>query len=273
MHRTIFFVSDGTGITAETLGHSLLTQFSGLDYDEIRIPFLDSTESAQQAVKQIDAVAARDHETPIVFNTVVDPHLNTILKSSNGFVIDFFADYLHQLEHELQQKSNPKVGQAHGLVDQQRYESRIAAMNYALRHDDGQTPDYSAAQIILIGVSRSGKTPTCLYLALNYGIKAANYPLTEEDMTAEVIDLPKALKPYRGKLFGLTIDARRLASIREARRPGSRYASERQCRLELREAEQLYRRYNIPYLNTTHTSIEEISSKVIVAKSLNQGHF
>jgi regulator of PEP synthase PpsR (kinase-PPPase family) len=153
------------------------------------------------------------------------------------------------------------VNRSHGLIDYERYEARINATNYALAHDDGVDVDYSQAELILIGVSRSGKTPTCLYMALHYGVRAANYPLTDEDL--EQLELPARLRPYRDRLFGLTIDPERLAQIREQRRPGSRYATVAQCRWELEQADRLMRRAGIPSLNTTHVSIEEIASKIL----------
>ncbi|GJM10382.1 MAG: putative phosphoenolpyruvate synthase regulatory protein [Lysobacteraceae bacterium] len=274
MHRTIFFISDGTGITAEAIGHSLLSQFQDLKLDQVRIPFVDSMEAAHAAVTRINKTADKDGVRPIVINTVVAKEVGEVLSDSNGFVLDFFATFLQALERELGVDSSPRVGQAHGIIDSVRYEARISATNYALSHDDGQSPDFEQADVILLGVSRSGKTPTCLYMALNYGIKAANYPLTEEDEGANgMMQLPKSLTPHKNKLFGLTIDAQRLAQIREARRPGSRYASARQCQLEVMEAEDLFRRNGISYVSTTHTSIEEISSKVMLALGMNKTHF
>ncbi len=261
MKRTVFFISDGTGITSETLGHSLLTQFEGIEFKQVRIPFVDCEEKARAAVRQIEEAAERDGERAIVFNTVVDPELCSLLATSRGLVLDLFAAFLAPLEAELNTKRVPKVGRAHGITSGQNYDARIHAMNYSLAHDDGVAPDYEEADVVLVGVSRSGKTPTCLYLALHYGIKAANYPLTEEDL--ESMHLPARLRPWRDKLFGLSIDPERLRQIREARRPGSRYADIRQCRREIAEAEALFQKEGIRWLTSTHTSIEEIASKML----------
>jgi regulator of PEP synthase PpsR (kinase-PPPase family) len=261
MHRTIFYVSDGTGITAETIGHSVLTQFDGVDFESYRIPFVDSEEKARAAALRIKTAYAQNGMRPIVVNTVIDPALSEVLADSGALMLDVFAPFIGPLETELGTKRSPRVGKAHGLTDFAEYEARINATNYALTHDDGIDVNYADAEVILVGVSRVGKTPTCLYMALHYGVKAANYPLTEEDL--ERLELPKRLAPYRARLYGLTIDPQRLAQVREARRPGSRYAEIQQCRWELDQADRLFRRENIAVQNTTHTSIEEISSKIL----------
>ncbi|HRQ66871.1 MAG TPA: pyruvate, water dikinase regulatory protein [Xanthomonadaceae bacterium] len=261
MRRTVFYISDGTGITAETIGHSVLTQFEGVRFDTLRIPFVDTPKKAEQAVERIRAVAESNGERPIVVNTVIDENLSRILAGSGALMLDVFAPFLSPLERELGVERKPLVGRAHGVTNTAEYEKRISATNYALAHDDGMDPNYHDADVILVGVSRSGKTPTCLYMALHFGVAAANYPLTEEDLAGE--SLPSRLQAHRDKLFGLTIDPDRLQQIRNERRPDSRYAQLAQCRTEVRLAEQLFRQEQIPHLNTTHTSIEEIGSKVL----------
>lgn len=261
MRRLIFYVSDGTGITAETIGHSLLTQFDGAQFDSVRVPFVDSEEKAHAAERRIKTAYARTSIRPIVVNTIMDTRLSDIIERSGALMLDVFAPFLGPLEVELGRKRSPRVGKAHGLTDLAEYEARIDATNYALAHDDGISINYNEADVVLIGVSRVGKTPTCLYLALHYGVKAANYPLTEEDL--ERLELPAHLEAYRSRLFGLTIEATRLAQVREARRPGSRYATLEQCRWELAQAEKLYRHEAIPLQNSTHTSVEEIASKIL----------
>lgn len=259
--RPIFFISDGTGITAETIGNSLLPQFPEAQFSPQRIPFIDSAEKAAAAAQQIRDSAMHSGLRPIVINTVVDGELTSILAGSGALMLDVFASFIGPLEAELGISRQPRVGQAHGLVDFDKYESRIDATNYALSHDDGMNVHYDKAEVILVGVSRSGKTPTCLYLALHFGVRAANYPLTEEDL--ESGELPRRLRPYRKKLFGLTIDPIRLQHIRQARRPNSRYADLDACRREVQAAETLFRQEQIPSLSTTNTSIEEIASKVL----------
>lgn len=269
--RPVFYISDGTGITAETIGHSLLTQFQGTDFDTRRIAFVDCEDKARAASVSIREAGERAGCQPIVVNTIVDEHLSQIVGESGALMLDVFAPFILPLENALGMKRQPRVGQAHGLVDSAAYEQRMDATNYALSHDDGIDLHYDDADLILVGVSRSGKTPTCLYMALHYGVKAANYPLTPDDLEEE--GLPKRLRPHRKKLFGLTIDPLRLQQIRQERRPNSRYATLDQCRSEVVQAEKLFRLEGIPSLSTTHTSIEEIASKVLAALGIHRHMF
>ncbi len=261
MRRIVFFVSDGTGITAETIGHSVLTQFENVQFDTYRLPFVDDPDKAKLAADRINRAYAASGLRPIVVNTVIDPDLSALIGESGALMLDVFAPFIGPLEQELGTLRSPRVNRAHGLTDFAEYEARINATNYALTHDDGIDVKYDDAEVILVGVSRVGKTPTCLYMALHYGVKAANYPLTEEDL--EKIELPVRLRPFRDRLYGLTIDATRLAQVREARRPGSRYAKLEQCRRELDLADKLFRREGLPVQNTTATSIEEMASKIL----------
>jgi len=267
--RTVFFVSDQTGVTAETMGHSLLTQFDGLEFRQVTLPFSASVDKAEEAVRKINATAVADGTRPVVFSTLVKGDLRSVVKRSNGLFLDFFDAFLTPLEAELEVKSSEREGRAHGIADQLVYSTRIEATNFALAADDGGvTADYQRADVILVGVSRSGKTPTCIYMAMQYGVFAANYPFTEEDFEGK--QLPVMIRPFTGKLFGLTIAPQRLQQIRNERRPGSRYASLAQCEFEVRNAETLFQRYGIPYLNTTECSIEEIASRVIDRKGIER---
>lgn len=260
--RTAFFVSDRTAITAETLGKTLLTQFEQVPFEQVALRFVDSRERAEQAADRIRRAAAEDGARPLVFSTLVDPEVRAVLKASGCLYVDLFDAFIGPLERELGVKSSLTAGRSHGLTDIQTYSLRIDAVNYTLQHDDGSAVSrLDDADIILIGISRSGKTPTCLYLSLHYGIRAANFPLTEDDL--EVPRLPETLRPYRDKLFGLTTDPSRLQQIRHERRPHSRYASLEQCEFETRQAERLFRKLGIPYLRTTMKSIEEIATTII----------
>ncbi|BES70965.1 pyruvate, water dikinase regulatory protein [Marinobacter nanhaiticus D15-8W] len=263
MKRTAFFISDGTGITAEALGNSLLAQFEKIHFERITVPYIDDLEKAANLVKRINKSAELDGEKPLVFDTIVDNTIRAEITKANGFMIDIFGTFLQPLEQELAASSSYSVGRSHSISNESNYERRIHAVNFALDNDDGaRTRYYDEADIILIGASRSGKTPTCLYLALHYGIKAANYPITEDDIHDQ--RLPKVLRPHREKLFGLTIDPDRLATIRNERRPNSRYSSAKQCQFEVEEIELMYRRERLPYLNTTAYSVEEISTRIMV---------
>ena len=267
--RTIFFVSDQTGVSAETMGHSLLTQFDGLEFRQVTLPFISTVDKAEEAVRKINATAVADGLRPIVFSTLVREELRTVLLGSNALLLDFFAAFLGSLESELAVKSSHREGRAHGMADLAAYTTRIDATNFALAADDGAVPaDYSRADVILVGVSRSGKTPTCIYMAMQYGIFAANYPLTDDDFEGK--QLPTPLRTATAKLFGLTIAPARLQQIRNERRPGSRYASLSQCEYEVRSAEGLFQRFGIPHQNTTECSIEEIASRIIDRKGIER---
>lgn len=260
--RTIFLVSDQTGVTAETLGHSLLTQFDGQEFREITIPFVDTQEKARQAVAKINAVGEEEGQRPVVFSTLVQDDIREVVQAAEALVLDFFDAFLGPLEQALESKSSHTLGKAHGMSDLVSYDQRIEATNFAMANDDGASIDhYDKADVVLIGVSRSGKTPTCLYLALQYGVYAANYPLSEDELEAGRI--PRALQNVRHKLYGLTISADRLQSIRRERRPVGRYSSAQQVSYEVRAAEQLFRRHGISFVDTTRFSIEEIASTIL----------
>jgi hypothetical protein len=269
--RPVFYVSDGTGITAETIGHTVLTQFSGTRFVTDRIPFVDNAEKAWATAQEIRRAASEHGTRPIVVNSCVDPALTAILAESGALMLDVFEPFIAPLERELGEQRQSRVGRAHGMVDFEAYHRRINAMNYALSHDDGVGADYSEADVVLVGVSRAGKTPTCVYLALHYGICAANYPLTEEDL--ETDRLPARMRPYRHKLFGLTIDPERLQQIRQERRPDSRYARLDTCRREVAAAEAMLKTEGIQMLSTTHASIEEISSRILEALGISREMF
>lgn len=262
----IFYVSDGTAITAETVGRSLITQFKGIEFIEKRMAFINDTETAQAAAKII-ADTPSDYQ-PLVINTVVDIELRKIIHAAGGLKLDPFNRLLREIEDGLGIKSDPGVGRAHSMEDSNSYNDRIEATNFALSHDDGVNLNLHKADMILLGVSRSGKTPTCLYLALHYGLKAANYPITDEDL--DRMRLPDEVMAHKDKLYGLTIDPFRLSQIRSERRPNSRYAELRKCQKEVSDAEVIYHRNQIPFLSTTHTSIEEISGKIMIALNLNK---
>lgn len=260
--RTAFFISDRTGITAEMLGHSLLTQFEQIEFHERTLPFIDSEEKALQAVKDINSAGMSDATRPVVISTLVDPKIISIVSQANALVLDCFQIFIAPLEKELGMLSSHAVGRSHSGTNTTGYFRRIDAVNFALSYDDGQaTKDLMNAEVILIGVSRCGKTPTCLYLALQYGIRAANYPLIPEDFGN--MRLPSTLQPLRNKLFGLTILPERLHQVRTERRPGSKYASLANCQSEVRESETLLRNEAIPYLDTTNRSIEELASTIV----------
>jgi regulator of PEP synthase PpsR (kinase-PPPase family) len=259
--RTVFIISDGTGITAETFSHSILAQFE-IRFKQIRLPFINTLEKAHHALLEINQLAQTTGVKPIVFTTLVNEEINAVINQANAMVMDMFHTFVAPLEVELNEKSTHAIGQFHQNIDTESYRNRIEAINFSLAHDDGQShKNLEMADVILVGVSRSGKTPTCLYLAMQYGVKSANYPLIPDDFERGV--LPSELKKYQSKLFGLTIQASRLSEIRNERRPGSKYASLDNCRYEVNEAEAMMKRENIPWLSSTHKSIEEIATTIL----------
>lgn len=269
MKRHVYFISDGTGITTETLGNALLAQFDEVSFIKKTIPYVDSVEKAEKAVKDINRVAEESGCKAIIFDTIIDKEIHAAFDQVDAFQIDIFEAFLSPLEQELNSDSSYSMGKSHSSTTSSTYLNRIAAVNFALDNDDGaRTRQYDEADVILIGVSRSGKTPTSLYLAMQFGIKAANYPLTEEDM--QELTIPKFLKQYKKKLFGLTIDPERLATIREERKANSKYASLNQCYFEVEEVESLYQMENIPYISTTNKSIEEISTRILQSTGLKR---
>ena len=266
-NRTVFFVSDQTGITAETLGHSLMTQFDGLKFRSVTVPFIDTEDKATEIVRRINLTAEVEGTRPIVFATFVTEELRIMIQNSRCLCLDFFDAFIGPLERELEVRSTHTMGKAHGMPNTHYYDRRIDAMNYALENDDGATMrNYENADVILVGVSRSGKTPTCLYMALHYGIFSANYPLTDEVFETGL--LPPSIEAQRDKLYGLTISADRLRQVRNERRPDSTYASPKQVGFELRSAEAIFTKRGIPYLDTSECSIEEIASTILHNKGL-----
>ena len=259
--RTVFFVSDGTGITAETFGNAILAQFD-FKPRRVRLPFIDTPDKAHQALRQINHVAEVEGKKPLVFTTVVDRQALRIIEGCKGMLLDMFGTFVQPMELELGIKSHHRVGRFSDASKSREYHERIEAINFSLAHDDGQSNrDLAAADVILVGVSRSGKTPTSLYLAMQHGLKAANYPLIPEDFDRR--QLPPALAPHKKKLFGLTIAPERLSEIRSERRPDSRYANLQNCRAEVSEAEAMMRRAGIRWLSTTTKSIEEIATTIL----------
>ncbi|PAT32091.1 phosphoenolpyruvate synthase regulatory protein [Vandammella animalimorsus] len=261
-NRTAYFVSDGTGITAEAFGNAILAQFD-LNVRKQRLPFVDTVDKAHQAIRQINHSLELENKKPIVFTTLVNPDVQAVFaQHCKGMVMDMFGSFVQPLEDELGAKSHHRVGRFTDISKSKEYSDRMEAINYTLAHDDGQSNmDLQSADVILVGVSRSGKTPTSLYLAMQYGLKVANYPLIPEDFERQ--QLPPALVPLKKKLFGLTIQPERLSEIRNERRPGSRYASLANCRMEVSEAESMMRRAGVAWLSTTTKSIEEISTTIL----------
>lgn len=267
--RHAFFISDSTGMTSEALGNALLAQFDEVEFIRSYHPYVDTDEKALEVCREIDRVYRETGVKPLIFDTILNRDLRLIVAQANGVLLDIIGTFLPRLESELGALSAMRVGKSHANPLEEKAQRRIDAVNYALDQDDGaRTNRYDLADIILVGPSRSAKTPSCLYIAMQFGLFAANYPLTEEDLDST--DLPAKLRPYKEKLFGLIIDPERLSTIREERRAGSRYASMRQCRWEVEEVQRIYRKYDLPVIDTTRLSVEEIATQIILRSGLKR---
>lgn len=267
--RTAFFISDGTAITAETLGRAILSQFASVPFETRVLPYVDSLERAEDAVEKINEAYQRDGSLPLVFDTIVNPEIREKINSADSCNLDMYEGLIGRVAEETGVEPDGHSGHAHDDVDSETYKERIDAVHFALDNDDGaRTRHYNAADIILVGVSRSGKTPTSLYLALQFGIRAANYPLTEDDLYDN--QLPKALREHKNKLFGLLIDTDRLVKIRQERRAGSRYSSYQQCQQEQRAIQGIYITHGIPSLDVSEMSVEEIATRILQKTGLKR---
>ncbi len=265
--KTVFFISDGTGITAASMGHSLLTQFPDIQLSKQFRPFIDTLEKARTVVNEINALSQRTREKPILFTTIVDSTIREEIGRSQAVVLDLFHGFIQQLSKHWHTEANPYIGRAHGLEDNPTYNVRIDALNYTLSTDDGLGYQlYPEADVILIGVSRSGKTPTCLYLAMHFGIYAANYAYTDDD--GQYFELLPELKAQRSKLFGLVISPEHLHEIRTKRKPNTEYASLARCQQELKMMRDLLTREKIPFIDATVRSVEEISTTIVTQMGL-----
>lgn len=266
--RPVFFISDRTGITAETLGNSLLTQFDDIEFQTTTFPFVNSVEKAQSVVEFINHTGEMNSMRPIIFSTTATDAIRNVIRKADGFFHDLFDTFITQIEGQLETRATQTVGKTHS-AQAASYQPRIDAMNFALKHDDGQTTrEYGDAQIILIAPSRCGKTPACIYMAMQHGILAANYPLIDEDL--EPGRLPDVLMDHQARLFGLLLDPERLSQIRSERRPGSRYASLQQCVYEIGQAQKIYQQHGVPHLDTSTMSIEEMASLIMEEKGLRR---
>jgi regulator of PEP synthase PpsR (kinase-PPPase family) len=257
----VFFLSDSTGITAETMGNALLIQFPSVRFERRLIPFISTVEEARRVVAILDAAAAGP-VTPLAFSTTALEEVRQELLRTKCPLVDFFDLHMERVESILGVKGIRVAARLHGMGDVQRYNARMAAVEYAIEHDDGQSMRaLDKADVILLAPSRCGKTPTTMYLALQHGIFVANYPLVEEDF--EIAELPRPVRELRDRCFGMTTNPARLSQIRNARRPNSRYASLEQCSYELRQAEAMYRNHHLPVINSSAKSVEEMSTVIL----------
>ena len=266
--RTVYFVSESTGITAETLGKSLLSQFPHIEFTYHQRSFINSKEKVSALVIEINKESALHSYKPLVFATMPEDDIGHILEKADCHYYEVFESFLDQIGKDLHTEPTRESGLSHGLNNEKNYDARIDALNYTLKHDDAMVlKTLGEADVIIVGVSRSGKTPTSLYLALKFGIKAANYPITDDDFDRN--ELPQVLLDNRDKLFATKIKAKRLHQIREKRRPNSQYSSLETCQREIKRAQELYDRYGLKPMDVTSQSIEELAAQIVRQLSLN----
>jgi len=257
----VFFLSDSTGISAETMGNALLIQFPDLHFERRLFPFISTVEEARRVVGILDA-AMDGPVTPLVFTTAAVDEIREVLLTTKCPIIDFFGMHMDRVEQVLGARGLREARRLHGVGDVRRYNDRMAAVEFAIEHDDGQSlRALDKAAVILVAPSRCGKTPTTMYLALQHGIFVANYPLVDEDF--ESVNLPRPLRKLRDRCFGIVTTPERLSQVRSERRADSRYASLEQCTHELRRAEALYRSHRIPTINSSAKSVEEMSTVIL----------
>ena len=263
----MFFISDSTGITVESLGQSLFTQFPDIKFEKEVFPFVSEKKEAERVISYIQEKATKNLSSPIVFTSLADESIKNLFVSNGIVVLDIFSTFIPAMESHLGSHATHAIGETHGVGSTTVYIKRIDALNFALSHDDGmKIDDIEQADIILTGVSRSGKTPTCLYLAMHYNLKVANYPLADSDFDNSF--LPTILSQAHGRVFGLTIAPQQLCKIREERKPNSRYASYEQCVFEVEKAEAIFKNSKLPYIDTSSISIEEIATTIIQRMNL-----
>ncbi|WP_172562643.1 posphoenolpyruvate synthetase regulatory kinase/phosphorylase PpsR [Vibrio furnissii] len=270
--RDVFYVSDGTAITCETLGHVVLGQFSFVP-NEKTFPFVETDDKLSDLIKQIEHSFQRSGVRPLVFFSIVIPEFRTRLLNAPAHCYDVLESIVQRVKDDIQMEPTPKLQRSRSVgKDSNTYFDRIAAIEYTLAHDDGiSTKGLDQADVVLLGVSRSGKTPTSLYMAMQFGLRVVNYPFIADDIRA--LKLLPEFEIHRHKLFGLTIDPERLTEIRENRLSGSDYASTEQCQTELATVEALFRREAIPYINTSSLSVEEISTRILEKAGLKRRLF
>lgn len=260
--RIAYFVSDSTGITAEVYGRSLLSQFGDIQFDTLYRPHINTIEKAKRLAAHVNEQAELRDDLPMIFSTMADKQINECLEQTNSHYYELFDQFMPALIEATGLTPVRRSGRVHSIQQPESYDARIDTINYAMTNDDGtHMENYANADVILVGVSRSGKTPTCLYLALHFNLRAANYPITDDDF--EKGCLPDVILDHKDKVFALTIDPQRLANIRERRRPLSRYAELKNCHRELALANDFYERYGFRVYDSTTHSIEELTSLIV----------
>lgn len=264
--KDVYFLSGSTGILAEDLGKALLCQFPEISFNEEKIPFIRTEEDAWKAREHILKRSSGRH--PLVFSTIMNPELIGILDAPEIEFFNICDTYLNRLAELLEAEPLRESGFSRHL-DDTTMAKRVSAIQYCIAHDDGSlTRDYDEAEVILLGVSRSGKTPVSVYLATQMGIKTANYPLVCEDLNA--YRLPMDIIRNKKRVVGLSTTPEILHHIREKRYKDSSYAKLATCVKELSQAHQIFLNYQIPVIMSDGRSIEETATQVAQTLAVNR---
>ena len=253
-------VSDATGETAARLVQALEAQFPDQEFVEIRHPRVESVDDLQLALNRMRGRPA------VVVYTIVQPELRAEMRTLCRRARLHYCDLLGQPIEEVAAVSGKAAKMERGRrppLDSQ-YFKRMEAIEFAVKYDDGLGVALGEADIVLVGVSRTSKTPLSIYLGY-LGYKAANVPVVKGiEPPKELFEIPQA------KIVGLTIDPNRLAEIRRARvrtmGGGARnrqYAELTEIYEELEQAEKLHRRLGCPVIDISELSIEETAHRVL----------
>lgn len=256
--KDIYYISDSTAILVKNLGHSLICQFPEINFIEEKFPFVNSVKEAQKVLAHI--LKRSGGRQPIVFSTIMNEDVRNVFNNSEIEFIDAYGHFLTRLEDCLEATAL-RVAGYYRTTTEVDLAKRAENINFSLEHDDGTGLDgYPAADVILLGISRTGKTPISVYLATQMGLKAANFPLIDKYLTE--YRLPDQIVRSKHKAVGLTTTPELLSSIRERRLPGSNYARLSTCLEEMDQADKIYKKYKIPTISSAGKSIEEIATQV-----------
>jgi len=257
--KDVYYISDSTGILATNLGQALICQFPEVNFSGEKFPFIRTVEDAKKTLAYI--LSRSGGRRPLIFSTIINSDVRKIFDSPEVEFFDAFGHFLDRLETCLETPALREPGFARHL-DNVHMAKRVEAIYFCLEHDDGRKVDeFDEADIILLGVSRAGKTPISVYLSTQMGLKSANFPLTSEYLTRYRI--PDGIMQNRAKAVGLTTSAQLLNSVREKRYPGSNYAKLSTCIEEIHQAQRIFQKNKIPIISTAGKSIEEAATQVL----------
>ena len=258
----IYLISDSTGETLDRIFLALKAQFENIEY---KVHSYSFTRTENQILKILDD--AKKKENSVILYTIVDNNLAKYLSNASAKkkipCFSVLGNLILSFSKILNQKASHEPSGQHALNDE--YYERIEAIQFTMNHDDGNLiSDIENSDIILVGVSRTSKTPTSIYLA-NKGFKTSNIPLVNEN------SLPKKLRenPQLTCVVGLNTEAERLVDIRKNRMnslketENKKYTSIDNIKKEINEAKKTFQKYRWPSIDVTRKSVEETAASII----------